>query len=143
MKTRLANIMLVDDDADDNFFHEREIKKIDPETTIIVKNSAFEALSYLKSMEESSVPPPDLIFLDINMPRMNGWEFLLEYNQLDKALNRASIIMLTTSENPNDKARAKTWTFVIDFISKPLTMGIMKDLVARYFSQTIPRPPVG
>jgi CheY-like chemotaxis protein len=126
-------IMLVDDDSDDNFFHEREIKKSNLENTIITKNSGREALEYLK-LSKDKCPHPDLIFLDINMPRMNGWEFLEEYNKLDKELqSRIIIIMLTTSRNPDDLARAKTWGFVSDYITKPLTKETMKDINDKYF----------
>jgi CheY-like chemotaxis protein len=123
--------MLIDDNADDNFFHEREIKKADLENIVITKNSGMAALEYLKSKKE---PHSDLIFLDINMPGMNGWEFLQEYNKLDKELqSRAIIIMLTTSENPDDQAKAKTWSFVSDYITKPLTKKIMEDIINKYF----------
>ena len=58
---------------------------------------------------------------------MNGWEFLEEYNRLDKELqSRAIIIMLTTSQNADDVAKAKTWSFVSDYITKPLTKEKMK-----------------
>lgn len=127
--------MLVDDDADDNFFHEREIKKVNVENIVIAENSAMKGLEYLRAMKSNKDPYPDLIFLDINMPRMNGWEFLQEYNRLDKELqSRAIIIMLTTSENPNDKLRAKTWDFVRDYISKPLTREIMREIIATHFN---------
>jgi CheY-like chemotaxis protein len=126
--------MLVDDDPDDNFIHERAIKKNNLETIVITKNMGMEALAYLKSNKENENPHPELIFLDINMPGMNGWEFLQEYSRLDKELqNRAIIIMLTTSEYPDDVARAKTWDFVSDFITKPLTKEIMKDITEKYF----------
>ena len=126
--------MLVDDNPDDNFFHEREIKKINLANIVKTKNSGIEALEYLKSKKDNKDPHPDLIFLDINMPGMNGWEFLQEYNQLDKELqSRAIIIMLTTSENPDDEARAKTWAFVSDYITKPLTKEIMKNIIDKYF----------
>ena len=125
--------MLVDDNADDNFFHEREIKKNDQGHTIITKNSGIKALEYLKLKKE---PHSDLIFLDINMPVMNGWEFLKEYDQLDKAFqSRAIIIMLTTSDNADDVAKANTYSSVSDYITKPLTKEIMKDIIEKYFKE--------
>ena len=124
--------MLVDDNSDDNFFHEREIKKTRLVPVIVTKESGTEALKYLKSEEE---PHSDLIFLDINMPGMNGWEFLKEYNQLNKALqSRAIIIMLTTSDNADDVAKANTYSFVSDYITKPLTKEIMEDIIKKYFN---------
>jgi len=124
--------MLVDDNSDDNFFHEREIKKNQPALIIVTKDSGVKALDYLKSKKE---PHSDLIFLDINMPRMNGWEFLKEYNQLDKALqSRAIIIMLTTSDNADDVAKANSFSFVSDYITKPLTKEIMKGITQKYFN---------
>ena len=68
--------MLVDDNQNDNFFHEREIKKNNVETIVITKNTGIEALQYLKEKKVDEDLQPDLIFLDINMPGMNGWEFL-------------------------------------------------------------------
>jgi CheY-like chemotaxis protein len=125
--------MLIDDNPDDNFFHIREIKKNNLDNIVITKNSGTEALEYLKSNRDEC-HHPDLIFLDINMPGMNGWEFLQEYNQLDKKLQcQAIVIMLTTSENPDDEARAKTWSFVSDYITKPLTQEIMSNIIGRYF----------
>jgi len=133
MSKKLNCIMLIDDDADDNFFHEREIKKNDLEHIIITKNLGIKALEYLKLKEE---PQADLIFLDINMPGMNGWEFLREYKQLDKVLqSRAIIIILTTSNIARDVARANAYGFVADYITKPLTREIMGDIVKKYFNQ--------
>lgn len=126
--------MLVDDNHDDNFFHEREIKKNNIATIVITKNTGLEALEYLKSKKNITDMHPDLIFLDINMPGMNGWEFLQEYNRLDKELqSRIIIIMLTTSDNPDDELKAKTWDFVSDYITKPLTKEIMRDIIKNYF----------
>jgi PleD family two-component response regulator len=134
MKAALNKIMLVDDNSDDNFFHEREIKKILPSTVVISKNSAIEALDYLKSMKVEKEIPPVLIFLDINMPLMDGWEFLEEYQQLDRNLqSKITIIMLSTSDNPFDMAKAKTFNIVNDYIIKPLTKEIMEDITRKYF----------
>jgi CheY-like chemotaxis protein len=123
--------MLIDDNPHDNFFHEREIKKADASNVVIMKNSGMDALEYLKSRVD---PHSDLIFLDINMPGMNGWEFLQQYNTLDKELQgQAVIIMLTTSDNPDDVAKAGSWSFISDYITKPLTKEIMAEISRKYF----------
>jgi CheY-like chemotaxis protein len=126
--------MLVDDNRNDNFFHEREIKKNNQSTIVISKSSGMEALDYLKSTKDSKEMVPDLILLDINMPGMNGWEFLKEYNRLDKDLqSRVIVIMLTTSDNPDDEAKAKKFSFVSEYITKPLTKETMEDIISKYF----------
>jgi len=126
--------MLIDDDQNDNFFHEREIKKTNLSIDVITKNSAIDALEYLKSKKEDKNIQPNLIFLDINMPQMNGWEFLQEYDQLDEEIkDRKIIIMLTSSKNPDEIARAMTFRSVSDFISKPLTKEKLEDIIKNYF----------
>ncbi len=128
--------MLVDDNEHDNFFHEREIKKTNNETIVVVKNSGLEALEYLKSKKADDNSQPDLIFLDINMPGMNGWEFLQEFNKLDKKIqSRVVVVMLTTSDNPDDTFRAKTWNFVSDYITKPLTEDKMRSIIKTFFNE--------
>lgn len=137
MNKELRCIMLVDDNPDDNFFHEREIKKNNSSNIVITKNTGIEALEYLKS-DKGKGANPDLIFLDINMPGMNGWEFLEQYSQLDKQLqSKALIIMLTTSDNSDDLAKVKQWSFVSDYITKPLTREIMQNIINKHF-QAIP-----
>ncbi len=134
MKTEIMCIMLIDDNKNDNFFHEREIKKTHLETIVIPKESGTEALEYLNSMIESGNKKPILIFLDINMPAMDGWGFLDEYSKLDKDIQSGIIIvMLTTSDNPETKVRAMSWSSVSDYITKPLTKKIMEELNEKYF----------
>jgi CheY-like chemotaxis protein len=78
---------------------------------------------------------PELIFLDINMPGMNGWEFLEHYKQLPEGLQNAMIVvMLTTSENPDDKARAATQGMLADFKSKPLTKEMLEEVINKYYA---------
>jgi CheY-like chemotaxis protein len=135
MTKKLTCIMLVDDNDDDNYFHERAIKQVSLKATVITKTTGQEGLTYLKLQKYNNDPQPDLIFLDINMPGMNGWEFLQEYNQLDKKLqSQAIIIMLTTSEDSKDMARASSWNFVSDFITKPLTKEKMNTVSNKFFN---------
>ena len=134
MQTKINCIMLIDDNPDDNFFHEREIKKSDREIVVIKMNSAMGALEYLKGNKDVDFKLPDLILLDINMPCMNGWEFLKEYNLLAKEFqSKVIIIMLTTSESSDNIKNAKSENYVSDFITKPMTRDIMNDIIAKYF----------
>lgn len=119
MKNVFKCIMLIDDDDDDNFFHELTIMDNHFAEKVIVQNSGIKALEYLKSKTE---PSSELIFLDINMPRMSGWDFLDEYSKLEKEVqSKAIIVMLSTSTNYKDIEKAKAWDIVLDYIVKPLT----------------------
>jgi CheY-like chemotaxis protein len=134
MKITLKKIMLVDDNSDDNFFHIREIKKIVPEAAILTMHSALDALQYLKSAKAHPEELPGLIFLDINMPVMNGWDFLEEFQNLDEDVqNIITIIMLSTFDNLNDVEKAKSYENITDLIAKPLTNEKLKEIVMKYF----------
>jgi CheY-like chemotaxis protein len=124
--------MLIDDNPDDNFYHQRVIKKANAAEVVISKTSGKAALEYLKLKEDEAYQHPDLIFLDINMPGMNGWEFLKEYEKLDKELqSHAIVIMLTTSENPDDRMQAIN--LVPDFKTKPLTAEMLEEIINKHF----------
>lgn len=127
--------MLIDDNPHDNFFHDRVIRLNNFSDTVIIKTNAKDALEYLKSNEfEKDKASIDLIFLDINMPGMNGWDFLEEYNLLNKdAQSRLMVVMLTTSENPEDYAQSKKWNFVTDYKTKPLTKEMMTEILNQHF----------
>ncbi len=127
--------MLIDDNPNDNFFHEREIVKTGLENiTIVTKHSADDALDYLK-LDQDEVLHPDLIFLDINMPGMDGWEFLVEYAQLHKEQQSESLVMmLTTYENVREVDRAKAIYLVTDIITKPLTRTKVMEINNKYFT---------
>ncbi|MFD1552204.1 response regulator [Putridiphycobacter roseus] len=119
MKNKFNCILLIDDELSTNYIHKRIISKLDLCLEIIIKTNAQDALNYLLE-EENNIP--DLIFLDINMPGMDGWEFLEEYKLL-AAEKRATqtLLMLSTSINPDDRERAMRNDNVKDFMNKPLT----------------------
>ena len=81
--------------------------------------SCANALEAKTVMEKQAI---DVIFLDINMPGMNGWEFLDEFNNLTHHVKtRCKIFMLTSSIDPSDIKKSQTYSTVKDFITKPLT----------------------
>ena len=134
MKTEIKCIMLIDDNPFDIFIHERVIRKNNESTKVISRNSALDAIEYLKSSENIEDIQPDLIFLDINMPCMNGWEFLQEYKKLDKRLlNNVVIVMLSTSDNSEDVSKAKKEYLISEYVTKPLTLVKLKEINDKYF----------
>ena len=132
MKRKLDCILLIDDDHEDCFFHKLVINKMDITKCIQVAENGLDALKFLKD-EEQVVP--ELIFLDINMPKMNGWEFLEEYKHIDpKRKARITILMLTTSANPADIKRAAEMEDVTGYKTKPLSVDMLNEILQNYFS---------
>ena len=128
--------MLVDDNPHDNFFHERVIRKTQlGNINVVIEQTAEEALEYLKFDQDETLHP-GLIFLDINMPGMDGWEFLSEYKKLDKEKQSTMIMimMVTTLQNRQEVSRANANTSVSGFITKPLTREKMIEINDKYFT---------
>ncbi len=131
MKKKLNCILLVDDDPDDNYFHQIIINKMNMVNHIDIARNGIEAIAYLKKEDRI---PPDLIFLDLNMPKMNGWEFLEEYKNLSKAQKcKVLIVILTTSANPDHIKRAKEIQDVTGFSTKPLSKDYLTEILEQHF----------
>jgi len=125
--------MLVDDNIHDIFFHERTIWKNNSANNIVAKQTGEAALQYLKEEIAHKNAPPDLLFLDINMPRMNGWEFLEEYEKLDKEFkSKTVVVVLTTSSNDDEGEKAKALNCISDFKTKPLTTLMLDEIIDKY-----------
>jgi CheY-like chemotaxis protein len=131
MNKKLKCIMLIDDNDDDNFFHQRSIRKADAAETVVVMTKATEALEYLKSKSKADLP--ELIFLDINMPGLNGWEFIDEFKKISPNFNNSTLLMLSTSQNPDDLTKARTEPLIKGFKTKPLTVNMLEDILKEFF----------
>lgn len=135
MKKKLKNVLLIDDSESDNFYHARKITKMGITDNIQMCFSGPEALEYLKSELEGVYPQPTLIFLDINMPGMNGWEFLEEYEKLDIAQQGEIVLtMLSNSIDERDKQKAEEYKSVQGYYSKPLNEKYLTSILERHFS---------
>ena len=120
----IKDIFLIDDDALVNFLNQEIIKDSHPDKKVRSFESATEALEVIKEMLNTSYSKlPQLILLDINMPVMDGWEFLDIFDQLPENKTKdCKIIMHTSSIDPRDIEKAKTYKAVVDYMTKPLNL---------------------
>jgi len=126
----ISEIILIDDDEATNFYNQIVLENAGFDNKITSFQDATEALQYLKSRKEENRDQPDVIFLDINMPKLDGWGFLDFYHELDDDLKaKAVLVMLTVSLNPQDRERAKKYTEVTSYLTKPLS----DDSIAQIF----------
>jgi CheY-like chemotaxis protein len=133
MNKKYKCVLLVDDDEATNFINRLAIRKAAFAEKIVIVRNGLEALEYLRSEAyDREYVEPDFIFLDINMPVMNGWEFLEAYQQLQHRPHAPLIVMLTTSLNPDDAEKAGNITAITEFRHKPLTISMLQDILAKY-----------
>jgi len=140
MKQKLNSVLLIDDDEPTNYFNSLIIEETGCTDHIKVVQSGQKALEYLTTCDHSSeqcegFPRPDLIFLDINMPAMNGWEFLEKYRQLkEEQKGRTIFVMLTTSLFSEDALKATRIPEISGFETKPLTAEVIHRICKKYFT---------
>ena len=113
--------MLVDDSEIDNLIHEKIIESTDFAENILIFDDGQEALDYLKSHQDTEDELPEIVFLDINMPEMDGFEFLEDFEKFSETVkNKCKIIMLSSSISPKDIDRAASSRYVKKYLNKPL-----------------------
>jgi CheY-like chemotaxis protein len=151
---QLNCILLIDDDEPTNFLNKMTLEQSGCVRHIRIAQSGQAALDYLrggkpglpgsdqegwggtgsKPGNADNCPRPDLIFLDINMPAMDGWEFLTQYRVLPKEKKADTVlIMLTTSLNPDDEKRTLAIPEISGFENKPLNQATLQRLLEKYF----------
>ncbi|HMJ71320.1 MAG TPA: response regulator [Cyclobacteriaceae bacterium] len=115
-------VMLVDDNETDNFISKRIIEITKFARRVEVKNSGKSALDYLKENQSSADDLPNIIFLDINMPIVDGFVFLYEFEKFSEVVrSKCKVIILSSSDNKRDIDKIVNNNHVIKFITKPLT----------------------
>ena len=131
MSKLVKTVLLVDDDNMTNFLHQRVISKAEICSDVKVAKNGQEGIEKLVELNHSLVSKDVVVvFLDLNMPILDGWGFLKEYeNQKDKLKFSTKIFVLSSSINPDDKARAEENKYVAQYVYKPLTSSSLQSLL--------------
>lgn len=117
----MKKVYLIDDDDIFVFLTKKTILKVSDNLDVEVFSDGYQAITHLKAIAEDKEALPDVIFLDLNMPVMDGWEFLSEYETLCSSLSRdIKLYIVSSSISPHEMERADNIPAVSAFIIKPL-----------------------
>lgn len=131
--SKLPCILLVDDDSTTNYLNQRLLDRLAVTDQVLVAQDGQQALNLVsRHCQSAEVACPTLILLDLNMPGMNGHEFLAAYRQL-VPVPACVVVVLTSSLHPRDMQRAAD-TVVSSYLSKPLTSEKVQQLLHTHFS---------
>ena len=138
MKIKLNCILFVDDDPDCNFFHQRMVSRMEIAEKVFIVKDGVEAIAFLSKAIDGEFPNPSILFLDINMPRMDGWAFLEAYDKLpDSQKAQIVLVMLTTSLNQDDKERGLNNPYVKGFYNKYLDEETFWNIIHQHFPNNL------
>lgn len=127
----IKNILLIDDDQTNNFLVKLMFDKIEAVESVHVALNGQEGLDIIDEFYKKGLVF-DMIFLDINMPIMDGFEFLDEYEKLPtECHSKTTIMMVSSSLHPDDIKKIKSYECVDDFIEKPLSVQLFEELISK------------
>lgn len=129
MKNKYNCVLLIDDDHITNYINQRLLKKLNVTEHINCVNSGMDGLKYIENFcESNNQHSPELIFLDVNMPGLKGYDFLKEYEKLSiKNKEQVKIVVISASSNDIDRERIKAYN--LPYLTKPLTIEAIRDIV--------------
>ncbi|PIB39423.1 response regulator [Maribacter sp. 4G9] len=123
-------ILLIDDSEIDNYINKAIISKSEIVSEVITKTSGKEALDYLIDLQDDVESVPEIIFLDIRMPGMDGYEFIEHFKNLPDALKgKCRVFVLSSSTNPTDVARSESYEEIEKHLAKPLAHHSIEELI--------------
>ncbi|SRR5690606_22344581 len=134
---QIKSLIFVDDDPAANYIHKLVLKKlnshIEPEFFLTANN----ALTYLSKINHPQRTDPDIIFVDINMPVMDGWDFVREYtNTFFTPERKQYIIMFSSLITADDVKKASEYDVIFDLVEKPLSVTLLKGVLDNFLQKS-------
>ncbi|MCK0192532.1 response regulator [Arenibacter sp. F20364] len=127
------HFLLIDDDEIFQFIMKNTIAEVSPNITIKFFSDGEKGIDFLRQNLGEANDLPDIILLDVNMPFMDGWEFLNEYKSLQSQIKKEmDIYLLTSSNNPSDIAKAKEISALSGYLVKPISKQGIKNLISHF-----------
>jgi CheY-like chemotaxis protein len=126
---KFDRIMVLEDDEIASFLIKKSILKVPSVQSCLTFENGEPALKWLMEAWEKKEPLPTLIFIDVNMPVMDGWEFLTQLRTWEEFSTIPSVV-LTSSVNPADKETASQFPNIWKFLSKPLTKQVLEAMLS-------------
>lgn len=128
----MKKVYLIDDDDIYVFLTKKTILKVMQDVDVEVFSDGLQAITHLKNVQHQPELLPDVIFLDLNMPVMDGWEFLEEYQEIYPSFTRRNeLYIVSSSISPHEMERSKSIPVVAEFIIKPLVKEKFLEILAR------------
>lgn len=130
---KYSTVMLIDDNEIDNFINHKMLEGCNFSERTYIHTSGKSALEFLQNLAKAGKVSkdliPEIIFLDINMPIMDGFQFVEEFDKLSNDLkNLSKVVILTTSINPSDVEKSKKNKYIIKYVNKPLTQDTLSTI---------------
>lgn len=130
-------IMIIDDDAIFQFITKKMIDKIAPECAVLQFPDGKYALEFIKESRINGLELPNLLFLDINMPLVNGWVFLEQFSGNCPEGYSPTIYMVSSSDDPVDVERAGKNDLITSYLTKPITPTKLKAIIQEIKTDSI------
>lgn len=133
---QLNSILLIDDDESSNFLHSIFINKLGLDIEINTALNGQEGLDFIMNRGLERLSLPCMVMLDLRMPIKDGWDFMRMYEEQvpEELKQQLAIVLVTVSDNPQDRERAAANPHILDYAQKPLSDSTFKKLIGKHFS---------
>ncbi|MCH2084445.1 MAG: response regulator [Saprospiraceae bacterium] len=135
MKKKLKTILLIDDDTPTNYYHQIILQDANCTENVVIQYSSDRALDYFRTLKNNNQPFPELVFLDMNMPGWDGFQFIeMLQTFFPSTKDKIKIVILTSLPEAPSLQKIELDNQIVGVKSKPLTEKVVLELIQTHFS---------